>query len=82
MVDIRPACRVFHTRTLPPAAEKAREWSNKPDIFRVTKLSGLDLEQEPRSSGVEAELCFLTSLFIELIEVRKGEGKAHACDNA
>src|SRR3981081_1558479 len=25
MVDIRPACRVFHTRTLPPAAEKAYE---------------------------------------------------------
>ncbi|MGA7338868.1 MAG: hypothetical protein WA416_16975, partial [Candidatus Sulfotelmatobacter sp.] len=25
MVDIRPACRVLHTRSLPPAAEKAYE---------------------------------------------------------
>src|ERR1019366_7309526 len=29
----RPACRVLHTRSLPPTAEKAYEMVNKPNIF-------------------------------------------------
>jgi hypothetical protein len=47
--------------------ESLREWDNKPNIFRVTKQSGLDLEKQPRSSG-RGGAFFLTSLFIELIE--------------
>src|SRR5579862_5796403 len=48
--------------------ESLREWNNKPNILRVTKQSGLDLEKESRSSRGGA--FFLTSLFIELIELR------------
>ena len=42
MVNIRPACRVLHTRALPPAAEKAYEMGNKPNVFggNETKWAG------------------------------------------
>ena len=46
--------------------ESLREWDHKPNIFRGTKQSGLDLEKESRSSG-RGGAFFLTSLFIELI---------------
>jgi hypothetical protein len=39
---------------------------------------GLDLEKQT-SIPVEAELFFLTSLFIELIDTDFGEEKAQAC---
>jgi len=38
--------------------------------------SGLDLEKQILSPPVEAELFFLTSLFIELIDLKKGEQTA------
>ena len=46
--------------------ESLREWDHKPNIFRGTKQSGLDLENKARSSG-RGGAFFLTSLFIELI---------------
>jgi hypothetical protein len=42
---------------------------------------GLDLEKQT-SIPVEAELFFLTSLFIELSNAEKGEVKAQACADA
>jgi hypothetical protein len=51
---------------LPPAAEKAYEMDNKPNIFRDNEPSGLDLEKQSHSSG-RGGAFFLTSLFIELI---------------
>jgi hypothetical protein len=41
---------------------------------------GLDLEKQT-SIPVEAELFFLTSLFIELIETEKGEESASLCES-
>ena len=41
---------------------------HRPNLFTVTKQSGLDLEKQSRSSGPGGAF-FLTSLFIELIEL-------------
>jgi len=45
---------------------------NRPTSQATRNYSGLDLEEEI-SAPLEAELFFLTSLFIELIESKKGE---------
>lgn len=47
---------------------KLTRWTTSRTCSEVTKHSGLDLEKEI-SPPVEAELFFLTSLFIELIEL-------------
>ena len=55
MVDLRPACRVLHTRALPPAAEKPYgNGTTRQTSPGITKQSGLDREKE--SPPVEAEL--------------------------
>ena len=59
--------RLSHSNFATSRTESLREWDNKPNIFRVTKQSGLDLEKQPRPSG-RGGAFFLTSLFIELIE--------------
>jgi hypothetical protein len=41
---------------------------NKPNVFRETRRSGLD-DEKSISAPVKAELFFLTSLFIELIDL-------------
>jgi hypothetical protein len=53
---------------LPPSAKKPlREWTTSQTSPRLRNYSGLDLEKKSRLP-VEAELFFLTSLFIELID--------------
>ena len=69
MVNIRPAGASCTPEVLPPAAEKAYEMDNKPNLVRVNELSGLDLEKQSHSSG-RCGAFFLTSLFIELIDPR------------
>ena len=65
MVDIRPACRVLQLELCHQQPRKLTRMdnNNKPNIFRATKQSGLDLEKEPRSSGDSfsrsSPLCFV-----------------------
>jgi hypothetical protein len=50
---------------------------NRPTSQATRNYSGLDLEEEI-SAPLEAELFFLTSLFIELIDPIVGERKAQS----
>jgi len=50
-----PACRILHTRALPPAAEKPhKKGTTRQTSSGITNHSGLDLEKE--SPPVEAKL--------------------------
>jgi hypothetical protein len=55
-----------------PSAEKLMSVENKPNFSRAVKLQWAG-SRETISTPVEAELFFLTSLFIELIDPKKGE---------
>src|SRR2546428_11160518 len=64
------ACRSLNSMELPPVAEKLMRIKRQNPAAKPVE-SGLDLEKQI-STPVEAELFFLTSPFIELIERRPG----------
>ncbi len=68
MVDIVLLAASFTLDFATSRRESLREWDHKRNIFRGTKQSGLDLENKSRSSG-RGGAFFLTSLFIELIDL-------------
>jgi len=59
-----------------PSAEKLMSVENKPNFSRAVKLQWAG-SRETISTPVEAELFFLTSLFIELIEGDRGLSRKH-----
>src|SRR5271169_4359140 len=67
---------------------KPTGWANKPEpnlssaIEGALTVSGLDLETKIFSASGRGRGFFLTSLFIELIDLQKGETKGKACANA
>jgi hypothetical protein len=69
MVDIVLLTASFTLELCHQQQRSLREWDHKPNIFRLSKDSGLDLEKEFPSSG-RGGAFFLTSLFIELIDRR------------
>jgi hypothetical protein len=67
MVNIRPACRVFHARCFAyQLRRKLTRWTTSRTSSGITKHSGLDREKQSPSSG-RGGAFFLTFLFIELI---------------
>jgi len=58
----------------PPSLTEERSYENgKPQLPSAKRIQhGLDVEKQILSPPVEAELFFLTSLFIELIDVPSG----------
>ena len=87
--DTRTRLPSFQTRlaSSPSADEphrdgqQVRAQTSRANREALLQTSGLDLEKT-LSSPVEAELFFLTSLFIELIGLKKGEQTAQAGEKA
>jgi hypothetical protein len=67
MVDIVLLAASFTLELCHQQQRKLTRMDHKPNLFRVTKHSGLGLEKQPRSSA-RGGAFFLTSLFIELTD--------------